>query len=283
MAAEPEDALSRVPMTFAADRSLGDRSANRAHLEDQAMSRLQGKKIAVIGASRGVGRVIAGRALNAGAEVLAVARSQEGLAELQASLPGIDVFALDATSEDAPDRLFGFMTPDVVVLSLGAIPPTQAVQNLSWQDFSVNWNTDVKASFLFCKAALQGSLPPGARIILISSGAAIGGSPISGGYAGAKRMQLFLAGYCQREADRLGLDLVFYGLAPARIMPETALGAAAVEGYARYLGMNAADFVQGITDRQSPEDVADAVVALAAGARHTASAFVVNAHGLAEV
>ncbi|MGO4702300.1 SDR family NAD(P)-dependent oxidoreductase [Dyella sp. 2RAB6] len=247
------------------------------------MSQLQGKKIAVIGASRGVGRAVTRRVLNEGAEVLAIARGRDGLSQLQASLPKLEVFALDATSEDAPDSLFGVMTPDVVVMSLGAIPPTRPVQDLSWPDFSVNWSTDVKASFLFCKAALQQRLPEGARIILISSGAAVGGSPISGGYAGAKRMQLFLAEYCQREADRLGLDLVFYGLAPARIMPETELGKAAVEGYARYLGMNAADFVEGMTDRQSPEDVADAVVNLAAGARREASAFLVNARGLAAV
>ena len=247
------------------------------------MSRLQGKRIAVIGASRGIGRAVAGRALNAGADVLAVARGRDGLAELQASLPKIDVFPLDATSEDAPDRLFGVTTPDIVVLSLGALPPTRPVQQLSWEDFSVNWSTDVKASFLFCRAALQKSLPPGTKIILISSGAAVGGSPISGGYAGAKRMQLFLAGYCQREADRLALDLVFYGLAPARIMPETRLGMAAVEGYARYLGMSAVDFAAGITDRQSPDDVANAVIDLAAGARREASAFLVNAHGLAAV
>lgn len=247
------------------------------------MSQLQGKKIAVIGASRGVGRAIAGRALGAGAEVLAVARGRDGLAELQASLPQIEVLPLDATSEDAPDRLFGIATPDIIVLSLGAVPPTRPLQYLSWGDFSVNWSTDVKASFLFCKAALQESVRPGARIILISSGAAVAGSPISGGYAGAKRMQLFLAAYCQREADRLALDLVFYGLAPARIMPETRLGMAAVEGYARYLGMSAADFAAGITDRQSPDDVATAVIDLAAGPRREGSSFLVNAHGLAAV
>lgn len=241
---------------------------------------LQGKKIAVVGASRGVGRAVARSALNKGAEVLAIARGRDGLSELKASLPELDVFALDAASEDAPDTLFGAITPDVLVLSLGAIPPTRPVQELSWPDFSVNWSTDVKASFLFCKAALRKPLAPGAKIILISSGAAIGGSPISGGYAGAKRMQLFLAGYCQREADRLGLDLTFYGLAPARIMPETALGTAAVEGYARYLGMNTADFVEGMTDRQSPDDVANAVMDLASGKRREASAFMVNAHGL---
>jgi NAD(P)-dependent dehydrogenase (short-subunit alcohol dehydrogenase family) len=261
---------------------LGRGAQFRAHVEDQAMSQLQGKKIVVVGASRGVGQAIACRALEEGAEVLAVARGRDGLARLQESLPGVDILALDATCEDAPDRLFGVMTPDVIVLSLGAIPPTRPVQQLSWEDFSVNWSTDVKASFLFCKAALQHPLPQGARIILISSGAAVGGSPISGGYAGAKRMQLFLAGYCQREADRLGRDLVFYGLAPARIMPETTLGMAAVQGYARYLGMDATEFAQGITDRQSPQDVAGAVVDLATGARRQASAFMVDAHGLAQ-
>ncbi len=247
------------------------------------MSKLQGKKIAVVGASRGVGRAIASRALKEGAEVLAVARGRDALAQLRQGLPGIEVLALDATLDEAPETLLGVMSPDVVVLSLGAVPPTRPVQELSWPDFSVNWHTDLKASFLLCRAALQKPLPKGARIILISSGAAVGGSPISGGYAGAKRMQLFLAGYCQREADRLGLDLVFYGLAPARIMPETELGMAAVEGYARYLGMDAADFVEGITDRQSPDDVADAVVELAAGPRRDVAAFLVNAQGLAAV
>lgn len=244
------------------------------------MSQLQGKKIAVVGASRGIGRAVARSALNEGAEVLAIARHRDGLSQLKANLPRVDVFALDATSEEAPDALLRTMTPDVVVLSLGAVPPTRPVQDLSWSDFSVNWNADMKASFLFCKAALHKPLPPGAKIILISSGAAVGGSPISGGYAGAKRMQLFLAGYCQREADRLGLDLVFYGLAPARIMPETELGMAAAEGYARYLGMSATDFMEGVTDRQSPDDVADAVVDLAAGKRRDATAFLVDANGL---
>lgn len=245
------------------------------------MFQLQGKKIAVIGASRGIGRAVARGALNEGAEVLAIARSRDGLSQLKASLPKVDVLALDATSEEAPGALFDAMTPDVIVLSLGAVPPTRPVQDLSWPDFSVNWNADVKASFHFCRAALRKPLQDGAKIILISSGAAVGGSPISGGYAGAKRMQLFLAAYCQREADRLGLDLVFYGLAPARIMPETELGMAAAEGYARYLGMSAADFMDGVTDRQLPEDVAHAVVDLAAGKRREASAFLVDAHGLA--
>jgi hypothetical protein len=47
-------------------------------------------------------------------------------------------------------------------------------------------------AFNFCKAALLRPLPAGALVVLISSGAALAGSPISGGYAGAKRTQIFI-------------------------------------------------------------------------------------------
>jgi NAD(P)-dependent dehydrogenase (short-subunit alcohol dehydrogenase family) len=57
-------------------------------------------------------------------------------------------------------------------------------------------------AFLFCREALRAPLAPGSVVVIISSGAGLGGSPISGGYAGAKRMQMFLAKYCQAESDR---------------------------------------------------------------------------------
>lgn len=244
------------------------------------MSRLRGKKVLVVGASRGVGRKIAERAIEEGAEVLAAARAETELNQLQRETRGLQAVALDAADERAPEQAFGRMTPDVLVLSLGAIPPSTPVHELSWREFSVNWETDVKASFLFCRAALRRPLGPGSRVILISSGAAIGGSPISGGYAGAKRMQMFLAGYCQKEADRLNLGSIFYALAPARIMPETELGRAAVDGYSRYLGVPGQDFVRGMADPQTPADVAEALIELAAGPRREGSAFLISGKGL---
>jgi hypothetical protein len=60
---------------------------------------------------------------------------------------------------------------------------------------------------------------------------------------GAKRTQIFVANYSQKESDRLRLGLRFITLAP-RIMPDTELGKHAVSGYSRYLGISAADFVQ---------------------------------------
>jgi hypothetical protein len=66
-------------------------------------------------------------------------------------------------------------------------------------------------------------LPRGATVILISSGAAFAGSPLTGGYAGAKRTQVFMANYSQKESDRLKLGLHFMTLAP-RIVTDTELG-----------------------------------------------------------
>src|SRR5260370_1177087 len=45
---------------------------------------------------------------------------------------------------------------------------------MNWEEFTGTWNSDVKASFLLCKAALRLPLSRGAMTILTSSGAAIG-------------------------------------------------------------------------------------------------------------
>jgi NAD(P)-dependent dehydrogenase (short-subunit alcohol dehydrogenase family) len=227
------------------------------------MTALKGKTVVVIGGNRGVGRAIVTAAHAAGADVLAVARGTQSLAQLAEELPGVATLALDATGEAAPASVFATARPDVLVMCGGAARTGSPIHELDWASFSGVWDNDVKASFLFCKAALSLPLPPGTTIILISSGAALGGSPISGGYAGAKRMQMFMANYCQRESDRLKLGLRFLALAPKSPMPDTAGGQAAVAGYAKYLGISAAEFVKGMGSPQTAADVADAVVKFA--------------------
>ncbi|HEV2443041.1 MAG TPA: SDR family oxidoreductase [Steroidobacteraceae bacterium] len=246
---------------------------------------LRGKRIVVLGASRGVGREIVGRLRDEGApEVLAVARGRRGLEHLASELPGVRTLALDAATEEAPRQVFGAMRPDLLVICGGAIPATAPLQDLSWKEFSANWDTDVRMSFLFCREALRAPLAAGSAVILISSGAGLGGSPISGGYAGSKRMQMFMAGYCQKESTRLKLGIRFTGLVPMRIMPETDLGRAAVEGYARYLGIQPAEFIDGMRERQSIRQVADAVVRIATADDVAQDAVIaVSAAGLASV
>ena len=244
------------------------------------MSTLTGKTMVVIGGSRGVGRRIVEAGVRNGALVLAAARQETSLRQLAEEVAGAKVLALDATDEAAPAKVFDALAPDVVVVSAGAFPPAAPLHEQSWSEFAVNWETDVKIAFHFCKAALTRPLPAGASVILISSGAALVGSPISGGYAGAKRTQLFIANYAQKESDRFGLGLCFMALAP-RIMPDTELGRHAVDGYSRYLGVSPADFIQGMASPPRASDVADAVIKLAANPNQfKGKAFVVSGAGL---
>jgi NAD(P)-dependent dehydrogenase (short-subunit alcohol dehydrogenase family) len=245
------------------------------------MGSLQGQNVVVVGGSRGVGRSIVEAAFSEGATVLAVARGVADLKELSWEISGVKTLAADAAQEASPDAVFAALQPDVLVICAGALAPSAPIPDQSWEDFSANWEMDVKASFLFCKAALQGRLKPGSRVVLISSGAAFsGGPPNSGGYSGAKRMQMFLAAHSQKEADRLGLGLRFMALVPMRIMAGTGVGQGGISGVSAYLGISPADFLASMTDVQTPADVGRAVVTLAGGSLQGVS-FTVSGSGLA--
>jgi NAD(P)-dependent dehydrogenase (short-subunit alcohol dehydrogenase family) len=244
---------------------------------------LAGRNMVVIGGSRGVGRRIVEAGNRSGARVLAVARQEGPLRQLAREIAGVEILALDATDEGAPSKVFGVLAPDILVVCGGALPPAAPLHEQSWQSFAVNWETDVKIAFHFLKAALSRPLPAGSSVILISSGAALAGSPISGGYAGAKRTQMFMANYSQKESDRLGLSLRFMTLAP-RIMPDTDLGKHAVAAYSHYLGVSAADFIQSMAAPPASSDVATAVVDLATNPDQSkGKVFVVSGKGLEAV
>jgi NADP-dependent 3-hydroxy acid dehydrogenase YdfG len=212
-----------------------------------------------------------------------VAGGEGPLRQLAREVPGIEILALDAADEGAPAKIFDILTPDVLVLGGGAFPPAAPLHQQSWQEFAVNWESDVKIAFHFCKAALSRPLPAGASVVLISSGAALAGSPNSGGYAGAKRTQLFIANYSQKESDRLGLGLRFTALAP-RIMPDTELGKHAIAGYSSYLGISAADFIASMASPPTSSDVASAVIDLATNPdRGKANVFIVSGKRLEAV
>ena len=131
------------------------------------MSDLSDKTTLVVGASRGLGRGIARAFAEAGAPVVAVARTGPALAEL--------------------------------------------------------------ATWL--REALLKPLPPGSRVVVVSSGAAINGSPASGGYAGSKATQRFIAGYAQDESRRAGLDITVTAVMP-RMTPFGDVGRRGVRAYA---------------------------------------------------
>jgi hypothetical protein len=61
---------------------------------------------------------------------------------------------------------------------------------------------DAKATFVWLRNALLSG-----HIVIVSSMAAINGSPLSGGYPGAKRMQWLIADYATQEAGGVKLGL----------------------------------------------------------------------------
>jgi NAD(P)-dependent dehydrogenase (short-subunit alcohol dehydrogenase family) len=222
---------------------------------------LEGKTAVVMGASSGVGKATARSLLAAGAQVTAVARTPEGLAALRAELgPRLETVQADAADAGTARRLLGELRPEFVVLTAGVRPQMGAIDELPWEAFTEAWTSDTKAAFHLIQAALQLPLRSGSVVAVVSSGAAIQGSYLSGGYAGAKRMQWLLAGYAQKIADQKQLGLRFLAVLPKQLIEGTAIAALASEGYGKVLGIPPADYMLRFDVPLDCDKVAAAVV-----------------------
>src|SRR5712675_2373833 len=207
------------------------------------MSDLSGRTTVVVGASRGLGRGIARAFAEAGAAVVAVARTGPALAELATTSANIRTEVADAADATVAWSLLDQYDPEVLVLVAGANPMMRPLQYQTWETFSVNWHTDVRIAFQWLREALLKPLRPGSRVVVVSSGAAVAGSPLSGGYAGAKATQRFITGYAQDEAQRAGLGITFTTVMP-QFAPLTDVGRAAVQAYAARAELSVDDFLR---------------------------------------
>jgi short-subunit dehydrogenase len=161
-------------------------------------------------------------------------------------------------------------------------PPIGRVDELDWESFSAAWNTDLKASFFFVQQALRLPLRPGSAVVLVSSGAAIAGSPLSGGYAGAKRMQWLLAGYAQKLSDERKLGLRVVAVLPRQLIEGTTIGARAAAAYGAASGVTAEAFMKRYEAPLDADQVASAIVtALAGGVAADVHAIAVTGTGIA--
>src|SRR5712672_2529985 len=121
----------------------------------------------------------------------------------------------DATDPVAAGQLLDKHRPRTLVLNAGAAPLARPVHQQTWQTFSRNWEVDVQHVFGWVREALLLPLEPGSVVIAMSSGAALRGSPLSGGYAGAKATIRFIAAYADDEARRRSLDVRFISVLPS--------------------------------------------------------------------
>ena len=227
------------------------------------MSELNHKTALVTGGSRGLGRGIVEALAAQGVKVWALARDAERLALLKGEVEGVEIVAGDVTDAALTAKTLHDIRPDILVLNAGATPTMAPVYEQSWEQFNQVWDTDVKATFEYGRQALLTPLAPGSTVVIVSSGAALGGSLLSGSYAGAKRTQWFLGQYLQQESDNLKLGIRFVVLVPKQIVGVTDLGHKAATNYAALQGISKEVFMERMgSQRLTPEKVGEGVVSL---------------------
>jgi len=222
--------------------------------------KLDGKTVVVTGGSRGLGLGLVEALVRQGARVTVVARGADALAAVRERL-GVDVLRADVNDEASARDVLTRTRPDLLVLNAGSKPRMGRLDEISWEDFSAPWNTDVKAGLHWLQAALTLPLAPGARVLVGSSGA-VNGSPLSGGYGGAKRMLWLMAKYANTVATARQLDLRFQVLVPMQIIGGTGVGDEAAGAYARAYGISAEDFLARFGAPLPPREFGDKVVTM---------------------
>src|ERR1700720_3030181 len=203
---------------------------------------LKDKNVVVTGGSRGLGLGLVEALVAHGAKVTVVARDADALNAVRARL-GVATIAADVTHETAAHRILGQVRPDILALNAGAKPPMGRLDQMSWADFTAPWEHDVKAGLHWLQAALNLPLKSGSRVLVVSSGAAVNGSPMSGGYGGAKRMLWFMAKYANGVSAQNGLDIRFQAIVPQQIIGGTGVGDAGAHAYARAMGVTTEQFL----------------------------------------
>ena len=238
---------------------------------------LSGTTALVTGASRGFGRAIAVALSKHGAHVAGVARDPGRLEELREQLG--DTFTPVAADPVVAGQLLDKHRPRTLVLNAGAAPLTRPIHRQTWQTFSRNWEVDVQHVFNWTREALLLPLQPGSAVIAISSGAAVNGSSLSGGYAGAKATIRFIASYAAAESGRNALGIKFTSVLP-QLTPETELGAAGVAAYAARQGVDIPAFLDRLGPALTPEQVGTAIIDIVTGLGGDQDSYLLTAAGL---
>ena len=166
------------------------------------------------------------------------------------------------TDETAAHRILAEVRPDILALNAGTKPRMGRLDQLSWADFTAPWETDVKAGLYWLQAALNLPLKPGSRVLVVSGGAAVSGSPMSGGYGGAKRMLWFMAKYANGVSEEKNLGIRFQAIVPRQMILGTGTGDAAANAYAGSMGITAEQFVSRFGAPMPPRAFGDRVVSV---------------------
>jgi len=171
------------------------------------MFTLTGKVALVTGASRGIGRAIAGRLAAQGALVVAAARGDHARAsvdEIAAAGGRAEALTLDVTDADAMEAAPGDIVKrhgrlDILVSNAG-VTRDQLLMRMKRDDWDAVVATNLTATFLLAQAAMRPMLKQrGGRIIAISSVVGQTGNAGQSNYAASKAGLIGFAKALARE------------------------------------------------------------------------------------
>ena len=193
--------------------------------------------------------------------MVAVARTGPALAELATSRANIRTEVADATEPTVAWSLLDQHQPEVLVLVAGANPVMSPLQRPDLGDVlgQLAHRRQDHLHLAACgaaAAAAAGQQGGGGQ-----QRRCLNGSPASGGYAGSKATQRFLAGYAQEESRRAGLDLTVTAVLP-RMTPFGDVGRRGVRAYAARGGQTEEAYLQQLGELLTPERAGSAVVEL---------------------
>jgi NAD(P)-dependent dehydrogenase (short-subunit alcohol dehydrogenase family) len=232
------------------------------------IANVEGKAVLVVGGSRGIGRAIADRFAELGAEVGLTARSADTASEVAASIAEAHGRPVSGHALDVTDRtqirevVEGFApesgAPDVLVYNAGISPVYASAEKVEEDDWDAIIATNLTGAFLAARTFARRLIPeerPGS-IVLIGSINSIVGDPRLVAYTASKAG---LAGM----SKTLSLDWARYGIrvntvAPGYVATDLTSGLQQNEGLKK-----------AITDRTplnrmaEPAEIADLVVFLA--------------------
>ena len=185
--------------------------------------RLEGRAAIVTGSASGIGRATARLFASEGALLVLADRNralgERGAAELREGGADVhfvatdisraaDVEALVAAAVERHGRL------DVLVNNAGIYPRTGRLHEVGELEWDLTMGTNLRGTFLCCRAAIPHMLGRGGAIVNLSSGSGVRGSPNGVAYGATKAAILHLTRTAALEyaADGIRVNAVVPGL-----------------------------------------------------------------------
>ena len=166
---------------------------------------LSGETVLVTGASGNIGRGIALRLAEAGAEViLHCHRNESAASELAAELGGAVVVLADLAKEGSVDAMFARCSPTMVVNN-AAVQSVQALGDMSYDEWRSMLGTNLDGVFLVTQRAAHAWAGKGGAIVNVASIEALDPAVGHGHYATSKAGMLMLSRAAALEFGSAGI------------------------------------------------------------------------------